>query len=129
MACYYIKNGSLKSPKFSEFEALIKKEKLTNEEEERLKDLRDELGILDNRDFDTLKQSIKSILRDRIIQSCRVFVERGSINLTAKENICEMYKWYTAMGGNGTCKYYFTEMDNLPVENTPTVPRVGGNAN
>ena len=60
MACYYIKNGSLKSPKFSEFEALIKKEKLTNEEEERLKDLRDELGILDNRDFDTLKQSIIS---------------------------------------------------------------------
>ena len=79
--------------------------------------------------LDTLKQSIKSILRDRIIQSCRVFVERGSINLTAKENICEMYKWYTAMGGNGTCKYYFTEMDILPVENTPTVPRVGGNAN
>ena len=60
MACYYIKNGSLKSPKFSEFEALIKKEKLTNEEEERLIDLRDELGILDNRDFDTLKQSIIS---------------------------------------------------------------------
>lgn len=77
--------------------------------------------------LDVLKQSIKSILRDRIIQSCRVFVERGSITLTAKENICEMYKWYTAMGGNGICKHYFTEMDNLPVENTPTVPRVGGN--
>lgn len=60
MACYYIKNGSLKSPEFSEFEALIKKEKLTNEEENELKKLRDKLGILDNRDFDTLKQSIIS---------------------------------------------------------------------
>lgn len=84
--------------------------------------------------LDTLKHSIKSILRDRIIQSCRVFIERGSITLTAKENICGMYKWYSALGGNGTCKYYFTEMDNLPVDNTPTVPRVkipeeGGNLN
>ena len=60
MACYYIKNGSLKSPKFSEFEALIKKEKLTNEEENELKKLRNDLGILDNKDFDTLKQSIIS---------------------------------------------------------------------
>ena len=72
----------------------------------------------------TLKQSIKSMLRDRIIQSCRVFIERGSITLIAKENICDMYKWYSAMGGNGICKYYFTEMDKLPVDNTPTVPKV-----
>lgn len=85
-----------------------------------------------NLQLDTLKHSLKSIIRDRIIQSCRVFIERGSIPLTAKENICDMYKWYSALGGNGTCKYYFTEMDNLPVDNTPTVPRVdiseeGGN--
>ena len=97
----------------------------------QIEELHDDVRDL-NLQLDTLKQSLKSIIRDRVIQSCRVFIERGSITLTAKENICDMYKWYSALGGNGTCKYYFTEMDNLPVDNTPTVPRIripdeGGN--
>ena len=103
------------------------------DELKQIEELHEDIRDLSSQ-LDTLKHSIKSILRDRIIQSCRVFIERGSIPLTAKENICGMYKWYSELGGNGTCKYYYTEMDNLTVDNTPTVPRVsvseeGGNQN
>lgn len=63
-----------------------------------------------------------SLLRDRIIQSCRVFIERGKITLTAKTNIQDMYYYYhDVFGGNGIGEYYYTEMNKLPVEDTPMV--------
>lgn len=46
---------------------------------------------------DAMKHAInaaKSILKDRIVQACRFFIEQESINYIAKENIKEMYRWY-----------------------------------
>ena len=46
---------------------------------------------------DAIKHTInaaKSILKDRIVQACRFFIEQESINYIAKENVKEMYKWY-----------------------------------
>ena len=46
---------------------------------------------------DAMKHAInaaKSILKDRIVQACRFFIEQESINYIAKENVKEMYKWY-----------------------------------
>ena len=63
-----------------------------------------------------------SLLRDRIIQSCRVFIERGKITLTAKTNIQDLYHYYhDVFGGNGIGEYYYIEMNKLPVEDTPMV--------
>lgn len=57
------------------------------------------------------------LLRDRIIQSCRAFIERGSITITARNNIRDMYKCYhDEFGGNGDGEYFFDEMMNLPID-------------
>ena len=57
------------------------------------------------------------LLRDRIIQSCWAFMERGSITITARNNIRDMYKCYhDEFGGNGDGEYFFDEMMNLPID-------------
>lgn len=66
---------------------------------------------------DRLKSGSLTILRDRIIQSCRIFLERGSIPITARNNIREMYKCYhDEFNGNGDGEYYFKKMMELPVD-------------
>ena len=62
-----------------------------------------------------------ALLRDRIVQACRTFLERGSITLDARNNISEMYKWYAELGGNSTGEYYYKKMMELPVDDTPSV--------
>ena len=84
-----------------------------------------------NRQNTEMKREIKSLqhgvdricqgglvlLRDRIIQSCRAFIERGSITITARNNIRDMYKCYhDEFGGNGDGEYFFDEMMNLPID-------------
>ena len=84
-----------------------------------------------NRQNTEMKREIKSLqhgvdhicqgglvlLRDRIIQSCRAFIERGSITITARNNIRDMYKCYhDEFGGNGDCEYFYDEMMNLPID-------------
>ena len=84
-----------------------------------------------NRQNTEMKREIKSLqngvdricrgglvlLRDRIIQSCRAFIERGSITITARNNIRDMYKCYhDEFGGNGDGEYFFYEMMNLPID-------------
>lgn len=66
---------------------------------------------------DRLKEGGLILLRDRIIQSCRIFIERGSITMTARNNIREMYKVYhDEFDGNGDGEYYFKWMMKLPID-------------
>lgn len=55
------------------------------------------------------------ILKDRILQSCRFFIGKGSITMGARENISEMYACYKDMGGNGTCKVVFEQAMKLEI--------------
>ena len=64
----------------------------------------------------------KVLLRDRIVQSCRVFAERGYITTVAKANIQDMYRWYhEGLRGNGLAEIYFKKMQNLPIKD-PDIP-------
>ena len=57
------------------------------------------------------------LLRDRIIQTCRAFIERGKITITARNNIRDMYKCYhDEFNGNGDGEYYYNEMMGLPID-------------
>lgn len=92
--------------------------------EERLADL-----MADNKKLfkhiENMTEADKAILRDRIVQSCRVFLERGSITLAARDNIRSMYKWYSLMGGNGIGEYYYTQAMKLEVDKSvPNIPYV-----
>jgi hypothetical protein len=58
----------------------------------------------------------KVLLRDRIIQSCRVFIEKGSITLAARTNISDMYHWYhDELHGNGLGEVYYNKMLELKI--------------
>ena len=78
-----------------------------------------------NKRMDLMAHGGMSLLRDRIIQSCQDFIERGSITLTARANISELYKWYSSLGGNGVGKYYYDKMLELPVDDdVPVVSNI-----
>lgn len=58
----------------------------------------------------------KAMLRDRIIQACRFFIEQEEINYIAKENIKEMYRWYcTFINDDIFIDQLFTKCMDLPV--------------
>lgn len=102
-------------------------EKLAKRNDELDKKLEEFGNRLDNIDkkMDNLVHGGKSILRDRIIQSCRHFVELGSISFVARNNIMDMYYWYhDVWGGNGDGEYYYKLMMKLPVDGTPIVSHV-----
>lgn len=69
-----------------------------------------------NKQMSLISHGGMSLLRDRIIQSCQNFIDRGSITLNARTNISELYKWYDSLGGNGIGKYYYEKMLELPVD-------------
>lgn len=88
------------------------------------------------RDIQALKRVVEhlsagglTILRDRLLESCRVFIERGSITLLAKDNLKDMYHFYhDILHGNGIVQEYYEMMMKLPVDDTPIVSsfRMGG---
>lgn len=74
------------------------------------------------RELQVISEQIKQItesdliiLKDRILQSCRYFISKGSITMAARENIAEMYACYKDMGGNGTGKIMFEEAMKLEI--------------
>ena len=103
------------------YKEIAKKQKVTTTHLEQLDEKMTKLSTK----MDDVTNGGVSLLRDRIIQSCRVFIERGKITLTAKTNIQDLYHYYhDVFGGNGTGEYYYTEMNKLPVEDTPMVSSV-----
>ena len=63
-----------------------------------------------------IANGVKALLRDRIIQSCNHYSEKGYFPLYARENIEDLFKEYAALGGNGTVKDLVEETKKLPRE-------------
>lgn len=65
-----------------------------------------------------------ALLKDRLLQSCRYFIERGSITLTAKNNLKSLYYYYhDVFHLNGDGQEYYETMCQLPVEDMPIISR------
>lgn len=63
-----------------------------------------------------LQDGIRAVLRDRILQSCNHFIEKGSITPLALENITMMHDSYKELHGNGLCDKQFEAVYALPIE-------------
>lgn len=76
--------------------------------------------------MDKMRDGGMSLLRDRIIQSCRFFISQDCIHIEARDNITMMYKSYKNLGGNGVCSEIYANMMTLKVVGLPqsVVPRV-----
>lgn len=100
----------------------IKREQLIENIIQQQKELFEQYNSM-NRQIECLTTTVehvtngeKVLLRDRIIQACRVFIEKGYVTLSARANIIDMYKWYhEELGGNGLGETYFKRMIALEI--------------
>lgn len=74
-----------------------------------------------NRQVQKTAHSDLILMKDRILQTCRYFLSKGYMTLSARESITEMYHCYQDMGGNGTGKLLYEQAMALPIKdaNTP----------
>lgn len=63
---------------------------------------------------DALKSGLQAILRDRLTQSSRVFIKRGSIGRLEKINLVAMYEAYHGLGKNGVMDDTYQKIVKLP---------------
>ena len=61
------------------------------------------------------EEALVAILRDRIIQSCRFFIKKGSIPAFERESIERMYNAYHSLGGNDIASDIYRQMRELPL--------------
>jgi hypothetical protein len=62
-----------------------------------------------------MKQGIRALLRDRIVQAYYHYAERGWITLHGLENVEALYREYHALGGNGTVTKIVEDLRELDV--------------
>ena len=59
---------------------------------------------------------LQAILHDRIYQAHRYYMDKGYCPLDDKRNIEYLYKPYFALGGNGTGKQAYEDIQELPTQ-------------
>lgn len=85
-----------------------------NSMDEDVKMIHDSLAKVNDK-LSNVTEGGLAILRDRIIQSCRHFIEQGKISVVARDNIINLHRCYKSWGGNGVTDTYFDNMSKLPV--------------
>ncbi len=69
-----------------------------------------------NREIESMKQGLISLLRSDIINAYYQYAEKEYIPIYAMENVTEMYNAYHNLGGNGTVTKLFNELQELPTK-------------
>lgn len=70
----------------------------------------------DKQEKKALRQGMRAILRDRIIQAYNHYLDKGYCPIYARENITNMYKAYHDLGGNGTITELYNKLMDMPTE-------------
>lgn len=65
----------------------------------------------------------RALARDRLRQAYRYYMAQGYLPISERDNIAELFKAYSANGGNGVTAKLYSRMMELPTE-----PPVGGTA-
>lgn len=87
-----------------------RKEKKKKEIEE----LREEIRKMQEND-EVFKRSIRSMLRQNIIDTHNKYMDRGWAEIYVKDNMLDMFNNYTALDGNGTTPGLVKEFMELPI--------------
>ena len=61
------------------------------------------------------KKALLALLHDKLYYLCQHFISKGSITADELENLEYLYKPYSSLGGNGTCKRLYEEVLRLPI--------------
>lgn len=94
-----------------------------NKMHQEIENMTDTLSSYDQKIIHLINGGV-ALLQDRLLQSCRVFIERGKISATAKENIKNMYKWYTMYKQDEVVSHFVEAALRLDVDkiNKDTLP-------
>jgi len=63
-----------------------------------------------------LRHGTVALLRDRIVQSYYYHWDKGYMPIYSRDSLDEMFRQYTALGGNGTVKDIVEKLKMLPYE-------------
>lgn len=63
-----------------------------------------------------LENAVQSLLRDRLIEKYRLYKTRGEMTILDKENIDHLYSEYINLGGNGTVKELFEDLQHIQIK-------------
>jgi len=63
-----------------------------------------------------LENAVQSLLRDRLIEKYRLYKTRGEMTILDKENIDHLYNEYINLGGNGTVKELFEDLQHIKIK-------------
>lgn len=100
-----------KIKEFEKMEEEKSKEQIEAMVEERiqpLKDMHDET----THNFIAIRDSYKY----RLIELCKIYLERGHITAKEYDQLSEMWKVYEGLGGNGQAKDYYYKAQKLPIK-------------
>ncbi len=64
----------------------------------------------------SLKLGIQALLRDRLLESYKIYRKRGWISIQDKENFNNMYCQYHSLGQNGVMDGVYKEVMDLPTD-------------
>ena len=62
------------------------------------------------------QNGVKALLRDRIIATYDLYMDKGYMPIYARENLDEMYKEYKKLKGNGVIDHLKDELNELPTK-------------
>lgn len=65
---------------------------------------------------EAIKNGIRAVLRDRILQAYNHFSAKGKIQVEELENISNMYIAYHNLGGNGVVTSIYNKVLEIPYE-------------
>lgn len=69
-----------------------------------------------NQESDALRQGMRALLRDRLIQQYNYYTDKGRWPIYARDSMLDMYKQYKALGGNGAITSIMQDLEELPTE-------------
>lgn len=70
----------------------------------------------ERKESEAIKNGIRAVLRDRILQSYNHFSAKGKIKIEELENISNMYIAYHNLGGNGVVTSIYNRVLEIPHE-------------
>lgn len=63
-----------------------------------------------------MQNAVQALLRDRLIEKYRTFKSKGEMTILDKENIEHLFQEYTNLGGNGTVRELYQDLDNIKIK-------------
>lgn len=63
-----------------------------------------------------LKEGIVWLQHDRLLQTCKFFLRKGTIDADELENLEGLYKSYKSLGGNGTVTRLYERVCGLDIQ-------------